>query len=180
MSVLKYFCFSNLSLSCPVNYHYFPFHKASCDLRITSFVHGIDTMKFLPNRGVVPDVFYKKAESRRTQGYDVKVKYLEDNTVAFGEFIPGNFSIVGIQIDFEGRSKQYIYNYFVPTTMFTVTSWFSYLLPPTSYPARTSLLVTIFLCQIGIFTSAIKETPSSDNGIRSSLQILNSPILLKE
>ena len=138
-------------------------------------------MQFRANRRVAPDLFYKKAESRRTQGYDVKVKYLEDNTVAFGEFIPGNFSIVGIQIDFEGRSKQYIYNYFVPTTMFTVTSWFSYLLPPTSYPARTSLLVTIFLCQIGIFTSAIKETPSSDNGIlRSSLQILNSPILLQE
>ena len=50
--------------------------------------------------------------------------------------------------------------------MFTVTSWFSYLLPPNSYPARTSLLVTTFLCQIGIFTSAIKDTPSSDNGLK--------------
>ena len=175
-----YFCFSNLSLnSCPVNYYYFPFHEASCDLRLTSFIHGKDTMQFLANRRVVPDVFYKKAESRRTQGYDVKVKYLADNTVAIGEFIPGNFSIVGIRIDFEGRSKQYLFNYFVPTTMFTVTSWFSYLLPPTSYPARTSLLVTIFLCQIGIFTSAIKETPSSDNGKQPSLQNVPLSTLFK-
>ena len=36
----------------------------------------------------------------------------------------------------------------MPTSMFTLTSWFSFLLPPTSYPARTSLLVTIFLCQV--------------------------------
>ena len=36
----------------------------------------------------------------------------------------------------------------MPTSMFTLTSWFSFILPPTSYPARTSLLVTIFLCQV--------------------------------
>ena len=151
-------------LSCPVNYHLFPFHKASCDLRITSFVHDIETIRFLADKTIVPDVFYKKSESRRTQGYDVKVRYLEDNLSAFGENIPGNFSIVGLRINFEGRAKQYVFNYFIPTMMFTVTSWFSYLLPPTSYPARTALLVTIFLCQTGIFTSAIKETPSSDDG----------------
>ena len=109
-------------------------------------------------------MFYTKSKSRRTQGYDVKVGYLEDNLSALGESITGNFSIVGLRINFEGRTKQYIFNYFVPTTMFTLTSWFSYLLPPTSYPARTALIVTIFLCQSGIFTSAIKETPSFDDG----------------
>ena len=51
--------------------------------------------------------------------------------------------------------------------MFTVTSWVSYLLPPTSYPARTSLLVTVFLCQVGIFTAAIKDTPNWDEGMTS-------------
>ena len=132
--------------------------------RITSFGHDNTTIQFCPDKSKVPDLFYKKAKSRRTQGYDVKVRYLEDDTTIVGEIMPGNFSIVGIRISFEGRSKQYMFNYFVPTTMFTMTSWFSYLLPPTSYPARTSLLVTIFLCQTGIFTSAIKETPSSDNG----------------
>ena len=147
-----------------MDYRFFPFHKAACELRLTSSVHSNDTMQFVANRGVLPDIFYKKGNSRRTQGYNVQVRYLEDDLTAKGELIPGNFSIVGIRIDFEGKSEQYIFNYFVPTTMFTVTSWFSYLLPPTSYPARTSLLVTIFLCQIGIFTSAIKETPSSDHG----------------
>ena len=44
----------------------------------------------------------------------------------------------------------------MPTSMFTLTSWFSFLLPPTSYPARTSLLVTIFLCQV-LFSRFIKS-----------------------
>ena len=48
--------------------------------------------------------------------------------------------------------------------MFTLTSWVSFLIPPTSYPARTTLLVTVFLCQIGIFTTAIRDTPQFDGG----------------
>ena len=46
------------------------------------------------------------------------------------------------------RYSKYIFIYFIPTTMFTFTSWVSYLIPPTSYPARTTLLVTVFLCQV--------------------------------
>ena len=78
--------------------------------------------------------------------------------------------------------------------MFTLTSWFSFLLPPTSYPARTSLLVTIFLCQvpaphslsileplyllswnyhilfqIGIFNAVIKDTPNENGGTGCAL-----------
>ena len=62
------------------------------------------------------------------------------------------------------RYSKYIFIYFVPTTMFTFTSWVSFLIPPTSYPARTTLLVTVFLCQIGIFTTAIQDTPQFDGG----------------
>ena len=145
-----------------MNYKNFPFHEAVCNLEITSYVHDEKSIKFLPNEEIRPDLFYN--ESQRTNGYDVKVSYLEKGYVYTGKSVKDNYSIVGIRIDFKGKYKKYVYNYFVPTTMFTITSWFSYLLPPTSYPARTSLLVTIFLCQIGIFTSTIKNTPSSDDG----------------
>ena len=74
------------------------------------------------------------------------------------------FSIVGVSIELVSKYRKYVFVYFIPTTMFTFTSWVSYLLPATSYPARTSLLVTVFLCQVGIFTAAIKDTPNSDNG----------------
>ena len=75
------------------------------------------------------------------------------------------FSVIGIKIDLVSRYRKYLFVYFIPTTMFTLTSWVSYLLPPTSYPARTSLLVTVFLCQVGIFTAAIKDTPNYDEGL---------------
>merc|ERR1712012_1262115 len=49
--------------------------------------------------------------------------------------------------------------------MFTITSWVSFILPPTSYPARTSLLVTVLLCQTGIFNAVIRDTPKQDGGM---------------
>ena len=61
-------------------------------------------------------------------------------------------------------STSTIYIYYIPTTMFTLTSWVSFLLPTTSYPARTTLLVTVFLCQIGVFNAVIKDTPTKDGG----------------
>ena len=81
------------------------------------------------------------------------------------------YSVVGIKIDMVSRYRKYLFVYFIPTTMFTLTSWVSYLLPPTSYPARTSLLVTVFLCQVGIFTAAIKDTPNYDGGLKGTLQL---------
>ena len=74
------------------------------------------------------------------------------------------YSLAGLQIKLESRYDKYIFIYYIPTTMFTLTSWVSFLLPPTSYPARTTLLVTVFLCQIGIFNAVIKDTPNKDGG----------------
>ena len=102
----------------------------------------------------------------------VNVTYLTgDDTMSFsysGEHEKASYSVAGINIKLISRYKKYIFIYFIPTTMFTITSWVSYLLPPTSYPARTSLLVTVFLCQVGIFTAAIKDTPNYDEGRFSS------------
>ena len=109
------------------------------------------------------------------------------------------FSIAGIKIRYQlttaticihtfrlaRNPSKFASIYYVPTSMFTLTSWVSFLLPPTSYPARTSLLVTVFLCQvgttaqsiavqcyftcftllqIGIFNGVILNTPNQDGG----------------
>ena len=166
MLEIHYISEAKVGFSCPIDYKNFPFHKATCKMKITSMVHFQDSMRFEAEESLIPDIFLRNSRPQpQTRGYDVSVRYLTgDDTSGVGFFMDGTFSIAGIQIELEGKYVQYIYNYFLPTTMFTVTSWFSYLLPPASYPARTSLLVTIFLCQIGIFTSAIKDTPGSDHG----------------
>ena len=101
-----------------------------------------------------------------TRGYKVAVGYLTGkDTVELAWDKERWFSVVGLKIDLVSKYGKYILIYFIPTTMFTATSWVSHLLPPTSYPARTSLLVTTFLCQVGIFNSALQNTPNGDEGL---------------
>ena len=149
-------------ISCPINYRQFPFHSATCKLRITSFNAKNTSMLFHGNHWT-PDRILDP--SAKIQGYDFTVSYLTGKDKVAPAWNGHEwFSVMGLKIELISRSGKYIFLYFIPTTMFTMTSWVSYLLPSTSYPARTSLLVTVFLCQVGIFTSAIKDTPNHDEG----------------
>ena len=99
----------------------------------------------------------------------VRVEYLEGNdTYQIGDMLKSDgtgFSVVGLKMTLTNLHSKYMWVYYLPTSMFTVTSWVSFLLPPTSYPARTSLLVTIFLCQIGIFNAVVEDTPNENGGL---------------
>ena len=71
--------------------------------------------------------------------------------------------------------KKFLLLYYVPSYMITISSWFFYLLPSTSYPARTALLMTAFLLLIQIYNSVVNDTPNS-NG---RLSLTNNLILAK-
>ena len=150
--------------TCPVNYSEFPFHVASCKLRMSSANQKNTSMLFLSDLEPFPPD--QQLVSSKVRGYSVNVSYLqgEDSVLKSWSTSGSFYSITGIKIDLISKYRKYIFVYFIPTSMFTATSWVSYLLPPTSYPARTSLLVTVFLCQVGIFTAAIKDTPNYDDG----------------
>ena len=133
---------------------------------------------FRPLADVRPDL---QLDRDKIRGYSITVDYLKGDDTIGPSYSKDSvrFSVVGLKIDLVSKYNQYVFVYFIPTSMFTVTSWVSFLLPPTSYPARTSLLVTVFLCQIGIFNAVIRDTPKQDGGnnnrpissdIRSSLR----------
>ena len=149
-TMILYTVEAEVTFKCHIDYSKFPFHSATCKLRMTSFNHKNTSMMFRSTQ-----MLDYHADIR---GYDVNVTYLTDkDTVTMAWNRDGWFSVVGLQIDLTSSSRKFIFIYFVPTTMFTMTSWVSHLLPPTSYPARTSLLITVFLCQVGVFTAAIKD-----------------------
>ena len=77
------------------------------------------------------------------------------------------YSVAGVELVLRGRYEKYLTLYYVPTVLITVASWIFFLLPSTSYPARTALLVTVFLLLINIFSSVVNETPNTNNGGKS-------------
>ena len=147
---------------CPLRYANFPFHSYSCYLRIGSFTQKIEEMVFVPDERLDPD-YVLKTGKEVIQDYTIKVSHLTGEKTKHKTWIHYEdvyYSIMGLEIRLESKYEKYIYIYYLPTSMFTLTSWVSFLLPATSYPARTTLLVTMFLCQTGVFAAVIKETPN--------------------
>jgi len=159
-----------LSLTCPMNVSTFPFDSHICTLKFSSFARKADEIEFVSMSGSEqPDALL---DDRKLQDFSANASYIKGSKTLQKAWLssdgqgPGNqFSIGGIEIRLVRDATKFSSIYYLPTTMFTLTSWVSFLLPPTSYPARTAILVTIFLCQSGVFSNVIQNTPNQDAGM---------------
>ncbi len=72
----------------------------------------------------------------------------------------GNFSITGVEIRFDRHYLKYLYVYYLPSGLFVVVSWASFLIPPEVVPGRMAMLITLFLVLINIFNTVTTNSPN--------------------
>ena len=147
---------------CDAKFADFPFHKHDCYLKLGSFTKTNKNVKFHENR----DYDSSALVELKSFDYRIETSYLTgSDTVMEGIKDPAVlYSVVGIKLELFSKWQKYITLYYIPTILIVVTSWIFFLLPSTSYPARTSLLVTVFLLLISIFSSVVNETPNTNDG----------------
>ena len=63
----------------------------------------------------------------------------------------------------------YFYNYFVPSGLFVVVSWVSFVIPPDSVPGRIALIITTLLVLVNIANTVFAVSPAAD--VINSLQV---------
>ncbi len=78
------------------------------------------------------------------------------------------FSATGVRITLRRKYLPFIIDYYLPSGLFVIVSWVSFLVPATIVPGRMALLVTLFLMMVNISTSATAHSPKSDqvNGLQ--------------
>ena len=74
--------------------------------------------------------------------------------------INSNYSLTGYEMVLNRNSLKYIINYYLPSGLFVLVSWVSFLIPPEIVPGRMTLLVTIFLVLINIFNNVTSNSPN--------------------
>ena len=72
------------------------------------------------------------------------------------------YSITGFRISLKRHTSKYLFLYYLPSTLFVITSWISFLIPPEVVPGRMALLVTLLLVLINIFNNVTSITPNTD------------------
>ena len=80
--------------------------------------------------------------------------YLYDN----GEL--GNLSLTGFNVDISRQYHKHLVVYYIPSGLFVLISWTSFIIPPDVVAGRMGLLITVLLCLVNIFNVVNNHSPS--------------------
>lgn len=150
---------------CVPDFDDFPFNRHTCHVNVSSWTKTSDHLVFVANKTLVP---MSPAEMILFD-YGLTVDYVTGK--GHGVSNPNDvYSVVGLELKFHMKWTRYIFLYYIPTGLIVITSWIFFLLPSTSYPARTALLVTVFLLLINIFSGVVNDTPNTNDGQMTDLE----------
>jgi len=76
--------------------------------------------------------------------------------------LAGNYSVAGFELTLRRKVSHYIITYYLPSGMFVIVSWISFLVPPAVVPGRMTLLVTVFLVLVNIFNTITTNIPKAE------------------
>src|SRR5665811_2225752 len=71
-----------------------------------------------------------------------------------------NYSALSFGVRLRRKLSYHIIQTYVPSTMFTIVSWLSFLVPPDSTPGRMAICVTTLLTVTAMFGSVKQNTPN--------------------
>merc|ERR1719400_1261265 len=74
----------------------------------------------------------------------------------------GNFSLAGFEMVLNRHVSTYIITYFIPSGLFVIVSWMSFLIPMDEIGGRMGLLVILFLLLVNIFNTVATNTPKAE------------------
>ena len=136
----------------------FPLDTQVCKFLVGSYSYDDTIMKF-HTRGAS----YQKPQGNSIAlDYAIKINKLseEDRLLVFGSL--GNFSLAGFELVLSRYVSTYIITYYLPSGLFVIVSWISFLIPMEVIPGRMALLVTLFLVLVNIFNTVTTNTPKAE------------------
>ena len=77
--------------------------------------------------------------------YEIKIQRLRDEDQIFIGGALGNFSLAGFEMILQRHVSHYIINYYLPSSLFVVVSWVSFLVPSDVIPGKLLLSTTFLL-----------------------------------
>ena len=87
------------------------------------------------------------------------------NELHFCPSFAGNYSVTGFEMVLTRRMSHYMITYYLPSSLFVVVSWTSFLIPSEDIQGRMALLVTLFLVLVNIFNTVTTNTPKAEGEI---------------
>lgn len=153
---ITYVIATRITFICPMKFNAFPMDIQRCKFQVGSFNYHMDQLVFANE--MVPQA---NTSIKSILDYEITIKDLkpeETHYIALGK----NFSVAGFEMVLQRKMSFYIVTYYLPSGLFVVVSWISFLVNPEVIPGRMTLLVTIFLVLINIFNTIQTNSPKAE------------------
>jgi len=142
-----------ITISCRMNFDDYPLDAHTCQFQVGSYYDTKETVTCKAH-------FIYDAERQRSLQHFLTIEDLpeEFHTVVIPS---GNYSACGFQVRLQRKQMQSMFQVYLPSCMFVIVSWVSFMVKPEVVPGRMAMLVTLFLVLINIFNSVREQAPIS-------------------
>lgn len=142
-----------ITISCRMMFDDYPLDAHTCQFQVGSYYDTEKTVKCSST------YVYDESRQRSLQHF-IEFEPLPDRDKSV--FLPsGTYAACGFQVKLVRKTMQYLVQVYLPSGMFVLVSWVSFLIKPEVVPGRMALLVTLFLVLINIFNSVRERAPIS-------------------
>ena len=124
--------------------------------QVGSFNYDAEKMVFRSE--FVPD---EKESIKSILDYSISINKLRDDQTHYMA-LGMNYSVTGFEMILQRKMSFYIVTYYLPSGLFVVVSWISFLVNPEVICGRMTLLITIFLVLINIFNTIQTNSPKAE------------------
>ena len=146
--------FSEISVTCQMDFDKFPLDRQTCNFLVSSFSHTNDTItcqSLLLNGGNLNNY------PQRSLQYDIT---WEPNPLKKVMIFPsGTWEYCGFRIHLERIRTKYVAGAYAPSILSVILSWISFIIKPEAIPARIMLLLNIFLMLILLLNDIKSSAP---------------------
>ncbi|XP_040566996.1 glycine receptor subunit alphaZ1 [Lepeophtheirus salmonis] len=150
---------THITFICPMRFDKFPLDKQVCKFQVGSCSYDDTKMQFMTESAGYQS--HKTANSIALD-YDIAIKLLSKEDQVFFDGGLGNFSLAGFELVLHRYVSTYIITYYLPSGLFVIVSWISFLIPMDVIPGRMGLLVMLFLVLVNIFNTVTTNTPKAE------------------
>lgn len=150
---------THITFICPMRFDKFPLDTQTCKFQVGSYSYDDSKMTFETDVAAYSE---PKTSNSIALDYAITINKLKRSDQVFLGGPLGNFSLAGFEMVLHRYVSTYIITYYLPSGLFVIVSWISFLIPMDVIPGRMALLVTLFLVLVNIFNTVTTNTPKAE------------------
>ena len=147
----------------------YPFDIQVCEFFLGSTWHHSKIMTYSLKRKKIKMYTSEGSNADSVHAADTNLQYhiqlepLEKNVTSSDDTFDSNitFAVVGFSLKLRRYYIQYVLSYYIPSMLFVMASWISFVIPPEAIPGRMAMLITLLLVSINLFDTIIRIQPAS-------------------